>query len=534
MSYEILIPAIIKAFGGLGLFLLGMIVMTDGLRSLTGDMIKNALMRFTKSPYSGALTGAISTTLLQSSSATTVMAVGFVGAGLMTFPQALGIIFGANIGSTATGWLVALFGLKFSLSSIAMPLIFAGVIGKLFFKGKAASFGYAVAGFGLIFVGISSLQEGLSGFEEVVSPDYFPSDSWEGRIKLVLLGIAATLITQASSAGIAATLTVLYLHAINFEQAAALIIGMDVGTTVTAAIASIGGSVSVRRTGFSHVVYNCLTAVLALSLITPYVFFLEKINPYFLDASAEIALVAFHTFFNTLGVLLILPFTKQFAHLMEKIIKSKEPSFVRKLDQRLLKEPSLALEVARTSIEELYIGLLKHINFILGDLEHGEKMDLILLQTSLDETQAYVDLIKIQPKEINEWQRMISLVHLLDHLQRLHERCDEDMRRARFAALSFDLHEERNDFCTKNQKIIESITSKNFSLATKYAKESNEAINNAIEPFRGFIANKIAEDKIDIPEGNQQLEAMKWLSRVSTHIWRITYYLERTVMDTAR
>ena len=155
-------------------------------------------------------------------------------------------------------------------------------------------------------------------------------------------------------------------------------------------------------------------------------------------------------------------------------------------------------------------------------------------ESFLDETQAYVDKIKLEPKELNEWQRMISLVHMLDHLQRLHERCDEDAQRAKFAAFSFDLRQERNDFCTKNQKIIEAIASKNFSLASKYAKESNEAITNAIEPFRGFIANEIAEDKIDIPEGNQQREAIKWLSRVSTHIWRITYYLERTVMDTAR
>lgn len=533
MSYEILIPAIIKAFGGLGLFLLGMVIMTEGLRSLTGDMIKNALMRFTRSPYSGALTGAVSTALLQSSSATTVMAVGFVGAGLMSFPQALGIIFGANIGSTATGWLVALFGFKFSLSSAAMPLIFLGVIGKLFFKGKAASFGYAIAGFGLIFVGIASLQEGMGHFEGIINPEHLPSDSWIGSIKLVLVGIAATLITQASSAGVAATLTALYLHTINFEQAAALVIGMDVGTTVTAALASIGGSARVRQTGLSHVVYNCFTAIMALCLITPYVFFLETINPSFLDAHAEIALVAFHTFFNTLGVLLILPFAKQFAALMGKIIKSEEPPFTRRLDKQLLKEPSLALEVARISIEREFVALLEHINFILGDFTCGKRADLISLQLSLDETQDYVDSIKIQPKEIHEWQRMVFLAHLLDHLQRLHERCDEDAKRAHYAASSMNLQEERNAFCAKNEKIIEAITSKNFSLATKYAKESNEAINNAIEPFREFIAAKIAEDKISIPEGNQHREAIKWLLRVSTHIWRIAYYLERTVMEMA-
>ena len=130
------ILTILKASGGLGLFLLGMIIMTEGLRSLAGNTIRNALMRFTKSPYSGATTGAISTALLQSSSATTVMAVGFVGAGFMTFPESLGIIFGSNIGSTITGWMVALFGFKLNLGTIILPVIFLCVIMKIFFHGK--------------------------------------------------------------------------------------------------------------------------------------------------------------------------------------------------------------------------------------------------------------------------------------------------------------------------------------------------------------------------------------------------------------
>ena len=145
---------IVQVLGGLGLFLLGMIIMTEGLRELAGDMIRSALMRFTSSPVTGAATGAISTAILQSSSATTVAAVGFVGAGLMTFDSSLGIIFGANIGTTITGWLVALFGFKLKLGTIMLPLILAGAILRLFAAGRLSSTGYALAGFGLIFVGI--------------------------------------------------------------------------------------------------------------------------------------------------------------------------------------------------------------------------------------------------------------------------------------------------------------------------------------------------------------------------------------------
>lgn len=531
---NVLILTILKASGGLGLFLLGMIVMTEGLRSLTGDTIRNALMRFTKSPYSGATTGAISTALLQSSSATTVMAVGFVGAGLMTFPESLGIIFGANIGSTITGWMVALFGFKLDLGMIVLPVIFFGVILKLFFHGKIASFGYALAGFGLIFVGISMMQEGMSGFEGIITPEYLPSDSWGGRLKLVSLGILSTLITQASSAGVAVTLTALYAHAISFEQAAALVIGMDVGTTVTALIASIGGSVNVRRTGFSHVIYNLLTAVMALFLITPYIYIWDTFAPGALIQNAEIALVAFHTSFNILGVLIVLPFTRQFAHLIEKIIPSKEPIFTEKLDMRLLEEPHLALEAARISVQDEFIALLEHINFILGDSNYGKKSNLTLLKSALDETYRYVDEINPKQEKDARWKELISLIHILDHAQRLHERCEEDEYRARLAQQSPDFQTEDQHLITTNNDIITAISSKRFYDARKYARKNEKFIIKSMESYRDMIAEKMANGEINIPMGTKKLEAARWLIRVSHHIARITYHMEKAVFDTTK
>ncbi len=528
------ILTIFKASGGLGLFLLGMIIMTEGLRSLAGDSIRKALMRFTKSPYSGAATGAIATAILQSSSATTVAAVGFVGAGLMTFPAALGIIFGANIGTTITGWMVVLFGFKFQLGTIVLPVILLGVILKLFFKDKTASFGYALAGFGLIFVGISLLQEGMGGFEGIITPENLPSDSLTGILKLVALGILATLITQSSSAGVAATLTALYANAITFEQAAALVIGMDVGTTVTALMASMGGSVNARRTGFSHVIYNLFTGVMAIFLITPYIYLWKILLPGDLMQNAEIALIAFHTFFNILGVLIILPFTHQFAHLMEKIIPSKEPVFTEKLDQRLLEEPSLALEAARISTQDEFIALLQHINFILGDLKGGRKSDLILLQSALDKTYHYIDQINPKQEKDAKWKEVISLIHILDHAQRLHERCEEDEYRARLVQTSPDLHSENHYLITGNNEIISAISSKKFSDARKHARTNEKRIIKSMEPYRNMIAEKMAKDEITIPSGTSKLEAARWLIRVSHHIARITLHLEKAVLYTAK
>ena len=528
------ILTILKASGGLGLFLLGMIVMTEGLQSLAGDSMRNALIRFTKSPYSGASTGAISTAILQSSSATIVAAVGFVAAGLMTFPQSLGIIFGANIGTTITGWMVALLGFKLQLGTIVLPLILLGVMLKLFFKDKIASFGYTLAGFGLIFVGISLLQEGMSGFEGIITPENLPPSSLTGILKLVALGIIATLITQSSSVGVAATLTALYANAINFEQAAALVIGMDIGTTVTALIATIGGSVNVRRTGFSHVIYNLFTGVMAIFLITPYIFLWDTLVPGALIQNAEIALVAFHTLFNVLGVLIVLPFTSQFAHLIENMIPSKEPTFTEKLDKRLLKEPSLALEAARISAQDEFIALLQHINFLLGDLEYGKKSNLSLLQSALDQTHHYID--EIDPKQGKDanWKKLISLIHILDHAQRLHERCEEEEYRARLVQKSPDLHTEHQHLITSNNKIISAMSSKRFSDAKNYAKTNKKLIIKSMEPYRNMIAEKMAKDEINIPVGTSKLEASRWLIRVSHHIARITFHMEKAVLYTAK
>jgi phosphate:Na+ symporter len=528
------ILTILQTSGGLGLFLLGMIVMTGGLRSLAGNTIRNALMRFTKSPYSGATTGTISTALLQSSSATTVMAVGFVGAGFMTFPESLGIIFGANIGSTITGWMVALFGFKLNLGTIILPVIFFGVIMKLFFRGKIAAFGYALAGFGLIFVGISMMQDAMSGFEGIITPEYLPSDSWVGRLKLVVLGILSTLITQASSAGVAVTLTALYANAINFEQAAALVIGMDVGTTVTALMASIGGSVNVRRTGFSHVIYNVFTGVMALFLITPYIYLWDALAPGALIQNAEIGLVTFHTFFNILGVMIILPFTHQFAYLIEKIIPSKEPIFTEKLDMRLLEEPHLALEAARISAQDEFIALLQHINFIMGDVKHGKKSDLTLLQSALDKTHNYIDQINPKNEKDARWKELIALIHILDHEQRLHERCEEEEYRARLVQKSPDLHSEHQHLITVNHKIISAISSKRFCDAKNYARVNEKFITNSMLPYRNMIAEQMAKDEITIPSGTSKLEAERWLVRVSHHISRITFHMEKAVLYTAK
>ena len=504
--------------------------MTDGLRALAGSAIRAALMRFTRSPLSGAVTGAVSTAILQSSSATTVAAVGFVGAGLITFSASLGIIFGANIGTTITGWLVALLGFKLNLGTVILPVILVGTILRLFGNGRAANIGYALAGFGLIFVGISLMQQGMSGLTDIITPEALPADTLIGRLQLVALGILFTMITQSSSAGVAATLTALFAGAITFEQAAALVIGMDVGTTVTAVMASIGGSVAARRTGLSHVIFNLFTACGALILITPYTLLWEYLSPGALSSNAEIALVAFHTSYNTLGVMVILPFTGRFAHLIEKLLPAKKPSYTGRLGEGLLEQPALALTAVQASIHDELLALLRHVNAMLGDSLMGRRADLAELQAALDETYAYVDRIHLHETQGAEWERMLGIVHTLDHMQRLHERCEEEEDRAITARGSAELSDYGRTMVKTINGIFNDIETQSWIEAAERADKTAVYIHDQVEPLRQSILAKIASHEIDVPQGTGRLEAIRWLKRVSKHVARIMQHYGESVL----
>lgn len=526
--------ALFKALGGIGIFIMGMIVMTDGLHALAGDAVRKALMRFTGTTASSVLTGALGTAILQSSSATTVAAVGFVGAGLLEFPQALGIIFGANIGTTITGWMVALLGFKLKLGTLVVPLILVGVVLKLFFKDKISAFGYALAGFGLIFVGIEWMQEGMSSFEGIITPQNLPSDSIIGRLQLLGLGMIATMITQSSSAGVAATLTMLYAGAVNFEQAAALVIGMDVGTTFTAAMAAFGGSTDVKRTGFSHVIYNIFTGLGALLLITPYTLVWEQFAPGMLIKNAEIALVAFHTLFNFLGVLIVLPFTGAFARMMENLIKSPKLPYMQKFDYALLEDVPSALSVIQKALEEEFKALLLHINYLLNDPRRGQKADLDALQKALDETQNFIDLIHLQESQEINWKRLIDMIHIADHLQRLFDRCEEDEKRAIYLGTSEDLANERELFARCARMLLDDIEQKSYQKAYECAKESEIKIKNSVNAERKYITASMAKGAISIPQGTQKLEAIRWVKRSSSHLTGITYHLHQATLNAGK
>lgn len=516
---------IVQLTGGLGLFLLGMVILTDSLRSLTGDVMRRMLLRFTRTPLTGAVTGTVTTAILQSSSATTVAAVGLVAAGSMGFAEALGIVFGANIGTTVTGWLVVFLGFKLQIGTVLLPLILLGVVLKLFARGRTSVIGMAIAGFGVIFVGIYVMQQGAVPLQQWLTPESFPADGFAGRISLLLLGMLFSAITQSSSAGVALALTAIHAGAISFPQAAALVVGMDVGTTVTTALATIGGTVGSRRTGLSHVIYNCMTGTGALLLITPYILLWESISPGQLNANAEIALIAFHTGFNTLGVILVLPVSHKFAAFIERIIPETEPVYTRGLEKSLLQDPSLAINAAYAALREESQALIRHVMYMAGDMRKGRHSNMVELKNELFKTHVYIDAIELSAADKETHERLVSLFHAMDHTQRLHDRCYEETVRAEVLFTMQDADETRMQAIETLASIADDLVRQQYLEAAERGAVLAAETSGRVDSLRNQVMEKVAQNIISAAEGTRQLEALRWLGRVCEHISRLCHHL---------
>jgi phosphate:Na+ symporter len=515
---------LLTTLGGLGLFLMGMVVMTEGLRALAGDALQAWLTRFTRSPSSGALTGTVATAVLQSSTATTVTTVGFVAAGLLTFPQALGIIFGANLGTTVTGWMVALFGFKLKIGMAALPVIFAGAMLRIFGQGRWAELGRAVAGFGVIFLGIGFTQEGMAEFTQTVTPDSFPPDTFAGRLMLVGLGIVITLVTRSSSAGVAISMTALSVGAINFPQAAAMIIGMDVGTTVTAVIAAIGSSQAARRTGFSHTIFNLFTAVGALILLDPYIWALEAWRPQSVVQSPELALVGFHTLFNLAALLLGLPLANPFARLMEKLVPERSMSLARRLDRQLLGELAAATAALEATLRDIFDYLLDWLGRRMLDQGVPPGVPVNIVQQDLHDTRDFLDLLNSSGEKGRYQPQIGTAMHALDHLQRMFWRLGQRERIDTLLAdgtLTADVIEFRTLCAEVRSTLAPGIDVDSYLRAGQFARRlANEAETSRDRAIEAAVAQDFT-----VAETGRRMAAQRWLQRVAHHVWRVSAHL---------
>ncbi|HEY1406168.1 MAG TPA: Na/Pi symporter, partial [Spirochaetota bacterium] len=252
---------VVYLLGGIGLFILGMILMTDALKTLAGDTLRVMLIRFTGGRFRSIATGIGITALMQSSHATLITTIGFVSAGLLSFEQSIGIVIGAHIGTTSTGWLVSILGLKLNMSLFLLPLLGLGAMFRLLGRERVANAGLVMAGFALIFLGIDTMQTGMKDVAHAIDLSMYTSVTLSGRLLLIVVGVVMTILMQSSSAAMTITLAAVYAGTLTFEQSAALVIGQNIGTTLTAAIAAIGASTPAKRTAAAHIIFNVATAI---------------------------------------------------------------------------------------------------------------------------------------------------------------------------------------------------------------------------------------------------------------------------------
>ena len=374
--------------GGLGVFLLGLEIMSEGLQKSAGQGLRKMLAKATTNRLAGTLSGFVVTSIIQSSSATTVMVVGFASAGLLTLGQSLGVIFGANIGTTVTAWIVSLLGFKIKISAFALPLIGIGFFSRFIKRWKwPHRIGEVMVGFGLLFFGLELIKDGIPNLQN--SPEvlawiarFSPSDILP-RLGLIAVGTILTVIFQSSSAVMAVTIAAAAKGIIDFPAAAALVLGENIGTTITANLAAIGASRTAKQAAIGHFLFNVLGVLWATLLFTPIIRLVDLLVPGAPYGVSEAALLvaiplhisAFHTVFNVMNTSLMLPFINQFERLVliimpdQAVTGPKEHELVY-LTTPFARAPELAIDAGRKEIDNMagvVTGMMAKIAAALAD-----------------------------------------------------------------------------------------------------------------------------------------------------------------------
>ncbi|EXJ11627.1 MULTISPECIES: Na/Pi cotransporter family protein [Nitrincola] len=333
-----------QLLGGIGMFLLGMQLLTNGMKNAAGRSLKKALEFATRSRLRGLVSGTLITALVQSSSAVTVATLGFVNAGLLTLGQSIAVIYGCNIGTTMVGWLVATIGFKIQISAFALPIIGMGMLLQVIGKQQRIShLGTALVGFGIFFIGLDFMRAGFDG----LSDDFQLAALGTGVLALglfVIAGFVMTFLMQASAAVMAIALSLVYTDSITMSAAAAVVIGANLGTTTTAILASIGATANAKRISAAHVAFNLLTGCVGLVLLMLLAGQLDALNPQQYDLVILLAL--FHTLFNVMGVVLMWPLTTPLERFLLTRFRSQEEDEARPrfIDKTIINTPTLAIE----------------------------------------------------------------------------------------------------------------------------------------------------------------------------------------------
>ena len=356
---------ILSLLGALGMFLYGMTLMSEGLQKVAGSRLRSILSAMTANSFTRVLTGTLITAVIQSSSATTVMIVSFVNAGLLSLTQAVGVIMGANIGTTVTSWLISLLGFTADISVLSIPLVGVGFVFMMFKSQKRKSIGEMIIGFALLFLGLTFLKDSVPDLsanpEAIAFIQKWTGWGFPSVLVFVLVGTVLTIILQSSSATVALTLVMASQGWIPFEIAAAMVLGENIGTTITANIAASVGNISAKRAALAHTVFNVFGVIWVLAVYKPFLWLVSKIviglggsDPFTSPDSLLYAISTVHTLFNITNTCILIWFTPQIVKFVTWIIKGhkdeEEVFRLRYIQGGMMSTAELSLEQAEQEV----------------------------------------------------------------------------------------------------------------------------------------------------------------------------------------
>ncbi len=403
-------PNVKNISAGIAILLFGMIMLEEGFKVFTKGPLQSILKKATNKLYKSITTGAFVTALIQSSSLVSVITISFISAELITLAGGIGLIFGSNIGTTATAWLVAGFGLKIKISALAMPMLIFGIIFSFQKKPTLKGIGNVLAGLGFFFLGIHYMKEGFDVFKEYVDLSQYAVSGFLGVLIYTGLGIIITTILQSSSATLALILTALSAGQIEYENALALAIGANVGTTITAVLGSLSSNAAGKRLAGAHLIFNFITGIVAIALIFPLANLVNNLSEA-LQVSATnytLKLAMFHTIFNVLGVIIMLPFIKTLERLLMRLIKERtdkdvdEPKY---LNPSVLEFPGTVIKALVNESKYLYknsiFEIVAHaLNIHREDIKSEKKLKRIIKKSVTDFKTNIEDLYYTKVKTI--------------------------------------------------------------------------------------------------------------------------------------
>jgi phosphate:Na+ symporter len=503
--------------GGLGLFLYGMKLMSEGLQKTAGSSLKNIIEKFTSNRFIGVIVGTVVTVIIQSSSATTVMVVSFVNAGLMNLFQALSIVLGANIGTTITAQLIA-----FKITKFALPAIGMGVAMALFSKdAKKRYYGEIILGFGLLFFGLETMKHAFIPLKEAKEfADLFVFFS-VNPIAAAAAGAILTVIVQSSSATIGITIAMASTGLLDFHAAAALVLGENIGTTITANLAALGGSRTAKQAAFGHFLFNFIGVAYMLMFLSVLIHFIDAYTPGAVDFVAADGTKPYiarhvanlHTAFNIINMVIFLPFIHILARLCEKIIKSESPkkNQLLRLDPNMVKTPSIAIAQAKSEVELMSKMPVEMIKIVQESFrENKSKLkDIKEIEGRLDimnhEFSSFLTLLTQQNISERTSHIINDLTHVIHNLEKIGDH-SENIARFKDKMLKKGL-----SFSPEANKEIDNM----IDVVVKFTEDVIKFYNH---PESIHTLNTDAEDQIDSMRKKFKNNHMKRLSEGSCNI----------------